>query len=72
MVDGIMPPHPRRTSGADIPNLNSRADLSNEKHVHALPPPLHSRQGSNFMKREDEEEDSEMAEVDEIENDMDS
>jgi len=78
MIDSIskdelhVPQHPRRTSGAslDISSLNSRANYD-EKHAQNS----HSRtssaiQSSNFLRREDD--DDEMAEVDEIENDMDT
>jgi hypothetical protein len=69
MVDGIskdIPQHPRQALGAslDISSLNSRANYD-EKHAQYS----HSRT-SSFLRKE--EDDDEMAEVDEIENDMDT
>jgi hypothetical protein len=75
MVDGNskdephLPQHPRRTSGAslEVSKLNSRANYD-EKHAQYP----HSRSSSAIQSSKREEEDDEMAEVDEIENDMDT
>lgn len=78
MIDGIskdepyVPQHPRRTSGAslDISSLNSRANYGEKHAQHPHSRTSSAIQSSSFLRRE--EEDDEMAEVDEIENDMET